>query len=174
MNFQQAEIHFIQCITACGITHEKVNFQQAEIHFNQCITACGITHEKVNFKQAEIHFIQCITACGNTLNTAHFYTWYKIWHVRLYFQKLKILCKYNYSLPIYDDFCAIFENKFWPNVTHHIETYQLSAGFIWRLHQKNTTNYKEKHNKSEPVFLHKTWICCLIFENKVLKLSKCT
>ena len=52
VNFQQAEIHFNQCITACGITHEKVNFQQAEIHFNQCITACGIMQEIVNFPRS--------------------------------------------------------------------------------------------------------------------------
>ena len=30
----------------------------------------------------------------------------------LYFLKLKKLCKFNYSLAIYDHFCAIFESKF--------------------------------------------------------------
>ena len=29
-------------------------------------------------------------------------------------QILKKLCKYNYSLPIYGHFSAIFESKFWP------------------------------------------------------------
>ena len=48
----------------------------------------------------------------------------------LYFQKLKKLCKYNYSLPIYDHFCAIL-SKFWPkilakiSILHILEEIQL-------------------------------------------------
>ena len=37
------------------VTHEKVNFQQAEIHYGQCITARGIKHEEVNFQHVGIH-----------------------------------------------------------------------------------------------------------------------
>ena len=52
-------------------------------------------------------------------------------------------------------------------VTHHIETYQLSAGFISWWNQKKTAKYKGKHKKSQPFFFHKNKICCPIFKSKV-------
>ena len=61
----------------------------------------------------------------------------------LYFQKLRNYV-YNYSLPIHDHFCAIFEGKFWPKILQKSGAEIVYFCLILTYFLENTTSLKRK------------------------------